>query len=127
MATQLEMLEKLLDEKLKGLHIEMQAEFTIVKSELSKIKDQTIKTNGRVTELEKNELHHPINCPIRVRVEDIDKDLTEYRMIKRYPKLALFVLIAVIAASMYSLYTNTTTRKIVQGIHPTTEIIKEVK
>jgi len=44
----IDLFAKLFDEKLRGIHIKMDAEFTVVNSELRQIKEQTLKTNSRV-------------------------------------------------------------------------------
>jgi len=72
----------LLDEKFEGQTRHMHAQFERVNDILERIEKQTAKTNNRVT-----------------KIED---DLVEYRMIKKYPKIAVgiiaFVVISVIFA-----------------------------
>jgi hypothetical protein len=90
---------------------------TIQDVEISYVKIQTTKTNGRVTGLEgsihvleTDETKHIINCPLKVDLAKLDKkldekkddterqfkelniDLREYRFFKKYPKIAIGVL-----------------------------------
>lgn len=83
---------------------------------LSRIETQTTKTNGRVNELEKKingmeleEVKHIVNCPqieamnelrddleqkkadSNKQLDDIRKNLVEYDMLKKYPKIGLGV------------------------------------
>jgi len=66
-----------LEEKFKGLQSAQHRYFNTVHDKLDAIEKQTTKSNNRIT-----------------KIED---DLTEYRMIKKYPKVAIMVIaIAVI-------------------------------
>jgi len=76
-------------------------QFVRVHEKLDYIKEQTTKTNsrvsdveGRVSEVEDEVIKHPTNCPQVAKIEGINKDLEVYRVIKKYPKLVL-VLIAI--------------------------------
>ena len=85
-----------LNERFEGFSKLMRAEFINVHEKLAAIEKQTTKTNNRVSKLEEKESTHIINCPVAPKVEQIDKDLSEYRMIKKYPK----VFIGIIAFSV---------------------------
>jgi len=95
----IDLFAKLFDEKLKGIHIKMDAEFTVVNSELRQIKSQTTLTNSRVNHLEDDvrELRistneHAIECPAMEKIEKIDEELMEYKVFKKYPKIGIGVL-----------------------------------
>ena len=69
---------------------------------LKRIESQTTKTNGRVTVLEERvhemdlqDWEHLLNCPQAPRVDQINKDLEEYRVAKKYPKLTAGVLVVI--------------------------------
>ena len=77
----------------------LNSEFTRVHEKLDYIKEQTTKTNNRlanveerVSDTEEAVIKHPINCPQVAKIENIQNDLEVYRIIKRYPKLALFLI-----------------------------------
>lgn len=77
-----------------------------LKDDVSELKNDMKRYSEKVTVLEKNELSHGKGCPQNVelggvvkRVSDIEKDLEEYRVAKKYPKLML-VLVFVLAAGM---------------------------
>jgi hypothetical protein len=91
MPTEIDILKELFDEKFKGIHLQLDAEFRVLNSrmttqdvELAYVKAQTTKTNGRVTELEKtvhlvelDENKHILNCPQKEVLERIDKKIDE--------------------------------------------------
>lgn len=84
----------------------LNSEFVRVHEKLDYIKEQTTKTNsrvadveGRVSDVEDDVVKHPTNCPHVAKIEDINKDLEVYRVIKKYPKLVL-LLIAIFVIGM---------------------------
>jgi DNA integrity scanning protein DisA with diadenylate cyclase activity len=94
--TDIKLLSELFDEKLRGIHAKIDAEFTVVNLQLSQIKEQTTKTNNRVNHIEDEisllqtkELSHIIDCPNVKKIDDLNVDLREYRILKKYPKIAL--------------------------------------
>ena len=101
-----------LEQKFKGIH-----------EVLERIEEQTIKTNGRVTVLEKNELQHVIDCPVKKDLDLLSNDLTEYRIIKKYPKLSLILIaltcISMIGATIYSINHLTAQVKKIEAIEVT--------
>ena len=72
---------KYLEEKFKSLQSAQHGYFNEVHDKLDVIEEQTTKTNNRVT-----------------KIED---DLTEYRMVKKYPKTAILVFIITVMVSVY--------------------------
>lgn len=97
--------KELLDIKFSHLLEKMEDNFTIVHTKLSSIDEQVKKTNGRVTKLEKDvvniekrDLTHILNCPQTQKINDINDQLMEYKIIKKYPKffLAAFVILVII-------------------------------
>lgn len=108
---------KLFDEKLRGIHIKIDAEFTVVNSELRQIKEQTIKTNSRVNHLEddvkalqKDAYVHIAECPAIEKINKIDEELMEYKVFKKYPKLTIGVL--AIACLLFLISTLTTINRV---------------
>lgn len=78
-----ELNNQVLDEKFKNVH-----------SELRIIKEQTIKTNGRVTKLEEsssNEKMFHLNCPVKKEFDEfkvrMDDDLLLLKFARTYPRL----------------------------------------
>jgi hypothetical protein len=102
-----------LEEKFRGIeeHLEVfptliNGQFKDVHTELKFIKEQTTKTNDRVTHLEdkviiidKNLLEHPVNCKLVPEFNKLKEDLIEYKFFKKYPK-AMGILIAVFVGLM---------------------------
>jgi hypothetical protein len=73
-----------LEEKFEGITKLVNAQFNTVHDKLESIEIQTMKTNGRVTVLEKQVdtvekdlLIHPINCNKAKTIEDIEKNVKE--------------------------------------------------
>jgi DNA integrity scanning protein DisA with diadenylate cyclase activity len=98
--TDVQLLSQLFDEKLKGIHVKMDAEFSVLNLQLSQIKEQTTKTNNRVTHIEEDivdlqekGLTHIIECPNTKDIKDLNVDLREYRMLKKYPKIAIGIIV----------------------------------
>lgn len=88
-----------------------------IQKDVEEIKDNIKHVTGRVEALEKNELSHVKNCPQNVelggvikRVGDLEKDLEEYRMAKKYPKA---VLILIVVFAMVAIGTAISTRQMV--------------
>jgi hypothetical protein len=110
-------------EKFRGLHIQIQTEFSTVHSRLNKqdekldkIETQVLKTNGRVTDIEKREITHELTCPVLPKmnplinkvqkdVDDLQKELTGYKAWKRFPKIA-FAMVAIGLVMMIISFVN---------------------
>ena len=132
----LEKFSELIDQKLKTVTTQMSGSFRLInskldtqKNELSRIKEQTTKTNGHVAELdtrvnliEKEEIRHIITCPQIEAIEDLNtkleqkkadsnkqindirKDLLEYDMLKKYPKISLGIVTVACIALIITTY-----------------------
>lgn len=114
----------LIDEKFRGIASLMNAHFENVDEKLERIENQTVKTNGRVTELEKKELIHLAECPAMPEIQAIKDDLAEYRFFKKYPKIAIgivFVLIMSFGITIFQTYT-----KVNENFKLNTELIQNV-
>jgi outer membrane murein-binding lipoprotein Lpp len=90
--TDIEQMALLFDEKLKSLH-----------QKVDYIKEQTTKTNSRVNHLEddvkqirEDGIKHTVNCPATAKIDKINEELLEYKMVKRYPKIALGVVVVIV-------------------------------
>ena len=73
-------IESLLEANRKQITGELSGQYNLIKNDLSHIKEQTTKTNGRVTKLEGQmqnvllqEASHDQNCPVLSRVEILEK------------------------------------------------------
>jgi hypothetical protein len=113
--------KSLIEEKFKGLTTLMNAQFTNVHERLDKIETQTTKTNGRVTELEKKELVHIIECPQTPKIEQINKDLNDYRFIIKHPKLIVAGIVMLILLTAATLFSSSLNRAILHKDLPQTE------
>ncbi len=80
-----------LEEKFAGMQTAQHAYFGEVHTKLDIIQDQVTKTNGRVTDLEE-------------KCRDIDSDLEEYHMVKKYPKIAIGVIAFTVLMFIYGFY-----------------------
>jgi tetrahydromethanopterin S-methyltransferase subunit F len=78
-----------IEEKFEGMGKLINAQFSDVHERLDKIEAQTTKTNGRVTDVERQVILHPVNCPNSPKIETIDKTLEDIRFFIKYPKLAV--------------------------------------
>lgn len=81
----------LIDEKFKGLTTLMNSQFINVHERLDEIKEQTTKTNGRVTELEKQEILHVIKCPNASKIRTLEDNQLSDKSIKRWLVTAVAV------------------------------------
>ena len=93
-----------LESKFEGLTKHLNAEFINIHNTLDKIEEQTTKTNGRVSELETEMIKHPIECPSAKEIAAVKEDLIEYRMIKKYPKIFLFLIVVLVALSIWKAF-----------------------
>jgi hypothetical protein len=89
----------------------LQSEFKHIRSELSFIKEQTTKTNSRVSHLENDivslklsDANHVINCPVNPKVDQIKDDLEEYRVMKKYPRLAIILITVFVVITVFSYF-----------------------
>jgi hypothetical protein len=64
-----------------------------------------------VSELEAGLLEHPIECAKGTKIDEIKKevdiiteDLTEYRMLKKYPKIILLLITLAVGISLYAIF-----------------------
>ena len=115
---------ELIDEKFKGIASLINARFENVEDRLVRIEAQTIKTNGRVSELEHRELTHIQNCPMSPKIEKINEELGEYKMFKKYPKIALALIAG--AVLLFLITTFESIEKVKKASTPENiEILKE--
>lgn len=91
-----------LDERFSSINTLMNAHFININERLDKIEEQTKKTNGRVTELEKKSMElevkditHIINCPVAPKLEALSKELDDVRFVFKYPKLVIAGIVVV--------------------------------
>ena len=79
-----DMLTDILSGHIKGID----GQYRLIQAQLSSIEIQTTKTNSRVTKLED-------------KVEKVENDLEEYRMLKKYPKVGIGILIVAALLAWY--------------------------
>lgn len=115
---------ELIEEKFRGMAALMNAHFENLEDRLERIEEQTTKTNGRVTELEKKELTHIQSCPVAPKVEKINEELAEYKMFKKYPKIGIAIIAA--AVLIFIITTFESIEKVKKASTPENiEILKE--
>lgn len=78
---------------------------------LEAIREQTTKTNGRVNTLEvklwkvvEDEAKHVINCPNVPLIQALQDENQEIRIIKKYPKVALGILVFFVVGALFAVY-----------------------
>lgn len=95
-----------LEECFKGIRSEIRAGFDNIHIELTAIKEQTTKTNNRVTHLEDEKVEYlktrvstDMLKAVNEKVESMREDLLEYKFFKKYPRIFIGVIL-VMALSM---------------------------
>lgn len=133
MSTQeFESIKELFEEKLKSIHIQLDSEFAVVNNRLAAIEEQTRKTNGRVTELEKlSNLHtltlntSQINCPNTRKIAEMDKNMEDVNFFIRHPKLFIAGMATVIILTIATFINNNPFKVFEKAKPPVqTEIVK---
>ncbi|MCX6222494.1 MAG: hypothetical protein NTZ69_16100 [Bacteroidia bacterium] len=78
---------------------------------LEAIREQTTKTNGRVNTMEvklwevvRDEASHVINCPNVPLIKALQDENQEIRIIKKYPKVALGILVFFVVGALFAVY-----------------------
>jgi hypothetical protein len=79
-------------EKFTTLTTLVNAHFLTIDGRLGQIETQTKLTNGRVNELEKADIRHVLDCPAMPKIDEINDNLAEYKLFKKYPKIGVAVL-----------------------------------
>jgi hypothetical protein len=109
----------------------LDAKFDAVHEKLDSIEEQTKKTNGRVSilenqvgELQIKGVKHIIECPVKPIVEKMEEDLSEYRFFKKYPKIAIGILVVFMFIFSFSIYE--TYKKATANNKQNTEIIQQI-
>ena len=82
----------------------LENQFKTIHDTLTRIEAQTVKTNGRVAELETEMLTHPMNCSSAKKVEKMSEDLEEYRIVKKYPKIAIYIIAFFVITAIFGAY-----------------------
>ena len=101
---------KYLEEKFAGMQAAQHGYFrevhdrfdTIDKSNAVRNK-RLEKVEGSIEKLKEKESEHVINCPLVPKVEGIEKDLMEYRIIRKYPKIFILIVTIAVLGSMYGI------------------------
>jgi len=106
------------EERIKGITTLINAQFLNLQDCLKDIKKDSDSFRKDIDSLKESlfevkidEKTHTLNCPVLSKIEEkiipeidkINKDLEEYRMIKRYPKLTIFLLIIISFISVFNI------------------------
>jgi hypothetical protein len=86
-------IKELFDEKIKGIHIQLDTEFKMINERLEKIEAQTTKTNGRVTTIEQNNIRHIIECPVVSRVNKLEERANRFYFFEKYPAFTVVTIV----------------------------------
>lgn len=89
---------------LGGFLKEINGKFDVITNELGHIKEQTTKTNGRVTSLEKKPEHNALNCPWSNTISDLVDNQKAYDAIKKW-KVAAITMAGIIIGAITTLIT----------------------
>jgi hypothetical protein len=107
------------EEKIKGITTLINAQFLSLDHTLCDLKDDSAafrrdidKLKDSLFEIKLDEKTHVLNCPVLPKIENtvipdienINKDLEEYRLIKRYPKLTLILLLIVSFVTIFNIF-----------------------
>jgi len=90
--------KEMLDLHFTTIRSKIDSEFTVVNSALKYIKEQVGRTNNRVNELEAKDVEHLLRCPQKEKIDNIEKELLEYKIFKKYPKffIASMVIVGIV-------------------------------
>lgn len=91
-------IKEILHDYIKGIVAQQDAKFDIIDFKLDAIKEQTTKTNGRVTKLEEKEVLHIKECPMRPKVEALEKESNVRFGIKHFVITGIAIIATVIGA-----------------------------
>lgn len=100
-------------ESLKASLASINLKLQYIQKDITELKTNLNTFSERVVQVEKNELAHATTCPqnkefegVLKRVSSIEKDLEEYRIAKKYPRL---VLVLILVFSLLALGTGIAT------------------
>ena len=119
-----------LEEKFKALQQAQHGYFREVHDRFDNIDKSNTARNNRlekvencIEELKEKESEHIINCPLVPKVEDIEKDLMEYRMIRKYPKIFILLVTIAVLGSMYGVM-RITNRQVNSAVMSSTDTLR---
>ena len=104
-----EELKELLHDYIKGVIAREDAKFDIIDFKLDSIKEQTTRTNGRVTRLEEKESNHILNCPIAPKVRVLEDQQLSTRSVKVWLFTAVSItgVVVTIIFAVFKMFSNT--------------------
>lgn len=111
-----ELFRELLDSKFSNLEQKIDSNHALQTEISTNILNQATKTNGRVTKLEDrttklevSDITHSINCPriseikeINAKIDLQNGEMTEMRLIKKYPKTTVVVVASLVLYLVFS-------------------------
>lgn len=101
-ANDMAVIRQMFTDVLSGHTQEINGRYNVIHSNLIQIKEQTTKTNGRVTaledkleKLEKTEIQHIINCPNTKRIGELENNELGRKSIFRFVSIVALVVASV--------------------------------
>ena len=91
-----------LESKFEGLTVLMNAHAHDTHDRLDTLNGSVSKNQNRIAELEKADLAHIIECPVKADVIKIEKSLLEYNFLRKYPKIAIGIVVVSVIMGIYS-------------------------
>lgn len=102
---------KFIEGQLESLHESINIQFKAQNETLIRIEAQTVKSNGRIGKLEDavyelrvKEANHIVSCPNVKRIDEIEKDLSDYNFFRRNPKIGIGIIVASVLIVLFSYF-----------------------
>ncbi len=105
-------LKEILHNYIEGVIAQQDAKFDIIDYKLDAIKEQTTKTNGRVTKLEESNMSHIINCPVAPKVRALEDNQLTNKAIKKWVAASIGItgIVVSIGFALFKIITEVLTK-----------------
>ena len=99
---------KYLDVRFEAMQTAQHAYFREMHDRFDTIDKSNKVRNGRIDKLENSvsalsikEAEHVVNCPVAPKFDKLNEELTEYRMLRKYPKIAIGIIVFCVLSAIY--------------------------